>query len=254
LADQDPDQDQYIAALIQLHQGLERLGPGDASFSRDLLARLPALPPSPRIADLGCGTGAGSLILAAWFNTEIWAVDLARDCLDQLEHRAEAQGLRPLIRTVEADMGHLDWPPACLDLLWSEGAAYTLTFPGALAAWRPLLKVGGLAVISEISWFTDDIPAPVGTYWSQVYPAIASEAENVNRAIAAGFQVLEIHRLPATAWWQNYYHPLKQNLQVHRATTDPVIQAVIQEMDVEMELFERYSDIYGYTVYLLKAI
>jgi len=57
-------QAEYITALINLHRGLDRQGPGDADFSRHILSLLSALPPKPRIADLGCGSGAGALLLA----------------------------------------------------------------------------------------------------------------------------------------------------------------------------------------------
>ena len=136
----------HIQALIELHRGLERQGPGDPAFSEHILSLLPELPPKPRIVDLGCGAGAGALILAKWFKTQVTAVDFSRPFLDELKNRARAQGLDHLIETVEADMGNLDWPTACVDLLWSEGAAYNLTFEGALNSWRPLMAPAGLAV------------------------------------------------------------------------------------------------------------
>ena len=58
-------QQKYIAALIRLHSGLERQGPGDIDFSEFIITQLPKLPPNPRIADIGCGAGAGALFLAA---------------------------------------------------------------------------------------------------------------------------------------------------------------------------------------------
>lgn len=42
------------------------------------------------------------------------------------------------MRTVRADFAALGWPAGALDLLWSQRAAYHLTFAGALRAWRPL--------------------------------------------------------------------------------------------------------------------
>ena len=245
-------QDPVIDALIELHRGLDRQGPGDEALARKILSQLPPLPAQPTIADLGCGTGASAVLLADWFKTTVRAVDLSRDFLAEAAQRAERLGLQGHIQWVEADFGVLDWPPEELDLLWSEGAAYNLTFAGALAAWKPLLKPGGLAVISELSWFTEQIPEAVQIYWQIAYPAIASEAENAQSAIAQGFEVLGIHRIPAAAWWQNYYNPLKAKMQTLRPTADPTMQAVIQETELEMEMFQRYSEVYGYSVYLLK--
>ena len=242
-----------IKALIELNRGLERLGPGDAAFTKHILSILPELPQNPCIVDLGSGTGAGTLILADWYKTKITAVDFSALFLAELQSHAKSRGLDHLIRTEEKDIGNLNWPVASIDLLWSEGAAYNLTFEGALEAWRPLMAANGLAVISEISWFTDKIPGPVRVYWEKAYPAIAGETENSRRANAAGFAVLDIHRLPTQAWWTNYYEPLKERIHILRPSADPVMQEVIDETEIEIELLKNCKDSYGYSFYLLKA-
>jgi serine/threonine-protein kinase HipA len=247
-------QSKQIEALIELHRGLERLGPGDAAFTKHILSILPKLPENPRIVDLGSGTGAGTLILADWYKTKITAVDFSAPFLAELQSHAKAHGLDHLIRTEEGDIGDLKWPAASIDLLWSEGAAYNLTFEGALKAWRPLMAPNGLAVISEISWFTDEIPGPVREYWEKAYPAIASEPENLRRAAAAGYEVLGIHRLPSQAWWTHYYEPLKERMDILRPSAEPVMQDVIDEVEIEIELFKNCEDSYGYSFYLLKAV
>jgi serine/threonine-protein kinase HipA len=248
------EHDEQIKALIELHRGLKRQGPGDPAFSKQMLSLLPELPSNPRIVDLGCGAGAGALILAECYKAQVTAVDFSRPFLDGLEAQAEAQGLDHLIETVEADMGNLDWPPAGIDLLWSEGAAYNLTFEGALNTWRPLLAPDGLAVISEITWFTTDIPAPVLEFWQQAYPQMASEKENARLARSSGFEVLGIHRLPTQAWWTHYYDPLNERMEALRPSADPVMQAVIEETETEIAFFEKYSDCYGYAFFLLQAV
>jgi serine/threonine-protein kinase HipA len=247
------EHDAQIIALIELHRGLERQGPGDPAFSEHILTTLPELPPNPRIVDLGCGAGAGALILARWSGTTITAVDFARPFLDDLESRARAQGLDHLIKTVEADIGNLNWPPGSIDLLWSEGAAYNLTFEGALKTWRPLMAPNGIAVISEITWFTSDIPVPVLEFWQEAYPQIASESQNTALARTAGFDVLGVHRLPNQAWWTYYYDPLIERMETLRPSADPLVQRVIKETDAEIAFFKKYGDCYGYAFYLLKA-
>jgi SAM-dependent methyltransferase len=247
------EQDAQIAALIELHRGLERLGPGDAAFSRRILAGLPRLPAEPGIADLGCGAGSGALLLAEWFGMPVRAVDLSREFLDELEARAQQLGLAHLVEPIEADIGRLDWPAGAIDLLWSEGAAYNLGFATALRQWRPLLAPGGVAVISELSWFNDNIPAPARTYWEHAYPEIGSEADNAAHARAEGFEVLGVRRLPAAAWWNNYYGPLQARIDALHGQAGVVMQAVIRETEAEMALFRSYSDVYGYAFYLLRA-
>lgn len=153
----DPQAD-YIAALIHLHAGLDRKGPGDAHFSEQLLRQISGLPQQPRIADLGCGNGAGALQLAQHYQATVLAVDAASVFIAELEARARQAGLEHLITPICGDMANLNWPTGSLDLIWSEGAAYNLGFEAALQCWRPFLAEAGVAVISEMSWFTDHPP------------------------------------------------------------------------------------------------
>lgn len=252
-----------MAALIELHRGLERQGPGDADFSFQILSNLTSLPPKPRIADLGCGAGAGALLLAKHYQCEVAAVDSSSVFLEDLVARAKQANLEHWITPIQADMGKLEWPAASIDLLWSEGAAYNLGFEQALKRWRPLLAHNGIAVVSELSWFTEDVPEgvpkdvpkdvpePAIAYWQNAYPTMGTEAENRARASRSDFTVLSTHRLPNRAWWVNYYDPLHHRMQQIEIT--PTIQSVIDETETEIELFERFSDFYGYTFYVLKV-
>ena len=247
------EQEKYIRALIELHRGLERQGPGDTDFSDYIISQLPELPTNPRIADIGCGTGAGTLFLADKFRSKVRAVDISRDFLDELDNRAKQRGLEHLVETIECDMKSLDWKPESIDLLWSEGAAYNLTFEGALKAWRPLMAANGIAVISEISYFTSTVPESLRVYWQEAYPAIGTESENSNHANSAGFEVLGIHRLPSKAWWDNYYGPLRENMNSFMYSEDHIMQAVIEETEGEMKLFEEHEKHYGYSFYIMKT-
>ena len=247
-------QQQYIQALIELHRGLERQGPGDFDYSNFVLSQLPSLPPLPRIADIGCGAGVGALLLAERFKAKVLAVDFSRDFLDELEVNAKQRGIGHLIETVECDMGSLDWAPESIDLLWSEGAAYNLTFEGALKAWRPFVAANGIAVISEMSYFTNEVPESVRDYWDNAYPAIGTEEDNRNHAVSSGFEVLATHRLPSAAWWDNYYDPLRERMQSFKNSKNQIMQSVISETEQEMSFFKEYSKYYGYTFFILKAV
>jgi ubiquinone/menaquinone biosynthesis C-methylase UbiE len=240
----------YISALIDLHRGLNRQGPGDDDFSRQILSGLTTLPPKPRIADLGCGSGTATLLLAQHYQSTVKAVDFSAAFIDELKVRAKQAGLEHLITPIHGDMAELDWPAGSIDLLWSEGAAYNLGFASALKAWRPLLAHNGIAVISEMSWFTDDAPAIARAYWQDAYPTMGTETENRDRAREAGFHVLTTHRLPSQAWWRNYYEPLRQRMTQVELT--PTMQSVIRETEEEMQMFKQFSDAYGYTFYILQ--
>jgi ubiquinone/menaquinone biosynthesis C-methylase UbiE len=248
---------EYIAALTDLHRGLDRQGPGDRDFVHTILRMLPSLPPKPRIADLGCGSGASALQLAQHYQSMVKAVDASPVFIDELNVRVQQAGLEDLIIPICGDMATLPWEKGSIDLLWSEGAAYNLGFQKALTLWRPLVAEGGIAVISEMSWFTDNAPGEAIAFWQNAYAEMGTESENATRAQEAGFSVLSTHRLPSQAWWKNYYDPLRermQHFQLHPIDLSPTMQLVIDETEEEMRLFQAFSDFYGYTFYVLKAV
>lgn len=247
--------DATTAALIELHAPLERQGPGDVALARQILDALaPRLPAKPRMADLGCGAGAGALLLARTFGCRVRAVDASAAFVASLKERARAAGLDDLVEATVGDMASLDWPAGSLDLLWSEGAAYCIGFERALVLWRPLLAAGGFAVVSELSRFADPLPEPARRYWEAAYPSMGSERENRERASRAGYAVLRTHRLPSEAWWTSYYEPLRERLEDLRDRNDPVMQSVLRETQQEMQLFERFHARYGYTYYVLERV
>jgi hypothetical protein len=156
-------------------------------------------------------------------------------------------------------MAKLDWSVGSVDLLWSEGAAYNLGFEQALKIWRPLVSKKGIAVISEMSWFTDELREPLAlsqvegavAYWQNAYPMMGNEFENIVRANRSGFKVLSTQRLPSQVWWLNYYQPLRER--IGQLEISPSSSSVIRETEEEMKLFEKFSNFYGYTFYVLQA-
>lgn len=239
------------AAFFRLFEGLPRQGPGSDAWTRAALGGLPPLPPAPRVLDLGCGAGRQTLVLAEALQTRVRAVDLHQPFLDQLNESARARGLADLVETRCADMAALDLAPGSVDLLWSEGAIYLLGFEAGLRLWRPLLAPGGLAVVSECSWLSEDPPAAALAFFGAGYPGMGSIARNRARAENAGFELLDSWPLPAAAWWDDYYSPLAERMTALEG--DPALAAAIAETRHEIELFRRCGDSYGYVFYLMRA-
>ncbi|MFP2926344.1 SAM-dependent methyltransferase [Pyxidicoccus sp. 3LG] len=241
-----------LDAFFTLYSGLPRYGPGHEACTREALKRLPALPPSPRVLDVGCGNGSQTLVLADSLRTRVLAVDLHAPFLDELQQAARARNLEGLIETRQADMGALELPTGSVDLLWSEGAIYHLGFGPGLRRWRPLLAPGGCAAVTECTWLTDTRPADVARFWADAYPTMGNLAENRATAEAEGYEVLDTFTLPPSAWWDSYYTPLLQRVEQLRPTADAALREVIAATEAEIDLFRRHGDTYGYVFYLLR--
>ena len=239
--------------IFQLFEGLPRGGPGSDAETLAALERLPALPDSARVLDLGCGPGRQTRVLARALQTVVEGVDVHRPFLDQLERAAADAGLSQLVRATEGDMGALALPPASVDLIWSEGAIYLLGFEAGLRTWRPWLKPGGLVVVSEATWFSAEPPAAARAFWDVGYPDMQTIAGNRARAEAAGYEVLDAWPLPSAAWWPEYYEPLLARVTALEAgEPDAVMAAVLAETRREIELFRAHHDSYGYAFYALQ--
>ena len=116
---------------------------------RDLL--LGVLPPAPaRIADLGCGTGTLSLLLA----DEGYAVD-GIDFSPEMVRRAVAKaGGRDDVRFLEADAAAPPLAPGSYDVVLCRHVLWAMPDPtAALRTWLGLLAPGGRLVLVEGRWF-----------------------------------------------------------------------------------------------------
>jgi hypothetical protein len=83
---------------------------------------------------------------------------------------------------------------------------------------------------------------------------MASREENVRRAQRCGYRVLEHFALPAEAWWTHYYTPLGQRLAELRAryAGEEEALAVLDGEALEIDLFRKYHQYYGYVFYVLE--
>jgi SAM-dependent methyltransferase len=125
-------------------------GLGDPSTRaawRSLL--LDVLPPAPaRVADLGCGTGTLSLLLAE----EGYAVD-GLDFSPEMVRRARAKVPGATFQVSDAAAPGLE--PAAYDVVLSRHVLWAMPDPvAAFGRWVDLLRPGGRVVLVEGSWST----------------------------------------------------------------------------------------------------
>ncbi|ETR66946.1 MAG: type 11 methyltransferase, partial [Candidatus Magnetoglobus multicellularis str. Araruama] len=152
--------------LIDLHKSAIRQGPGsDAETEKALELSMIDRSAPLKIADIGCGTGASTLLLARLLKAQITAVDFLQEFLEELEDRAKNMGLSEKITTLSCSMDNLPFEEEEYDVIWSEGAIYNIGFEKGVKDWNRYLKVGGLLVVSEITWITGSRPSELQKYW-----------------------------------------------------------------------------------------
>ena len=154
--------------IIDFHKNNPRQGPGSQQSTIKALQFLPQLTPQAQLLDVGCGTGAQTMVLSEQTPAHITAVDSSKEFLSILKHKALQQGIMNRLTVKEMDMEQLAFAPESLDVIWAEGAIYNIGFSRGIREWRPLLKKDGYLVVSEISWLTPQRPQIVNKYWTEV--------------------------------------------------------------------------------------
>ncbi len=240
--------------VFELFEELPRQGPGSAEATRRALACVPDLPDDAVILDAGCGTGAQTLVLAQGTKGRVLAVDQHESFVAKLTQQAADAGLHERILPLRADMTRLPFPEGCFDLIWSEGAIYTIGLRTGLKGWRRLLKPRGSLVFSELSWLVDAPPAEAAAFWSTAYPAMQTVERNRAIALEEGYRVVTQFQLPDEGWWQSYYEPMLVRLPVlrERYASDPVALQLLAEQEREIDIYRRYSQSFGYVFYVLQ--
>ncbi len=241
--------------LIDLYKRTYRQGPGGDAASEKALSLTRTDRTAPvTIADIGCGTGASTLFLARVLNARITAVDFLHNFLEVLESRAENMGLSEKITTLCCSMDKLPFEEAAYDILWSEGAIYTIGFERGVQDWRRFLKVGGFLVVSELTWMTASRPSALQQYWEGEYPEIDVASSKIGILEKHGYAPVGYFVLPEQCWLENYYRPLQKSFPdfLSRNNHSEAAQALVEAENQEIELYETYKAHYSYGFYVAR--
>jgi SAM-dependent methyltransferase len=234
-----------------LFGGMEKLGPGGNAHTLHVLHLLPKQQ-FRVVVDAGCGTGRQTLALAKELGTVVHAVDSYEPFLNDLVRRAREAKVEQLVQRHCMDMKDIPQVFQDIDLLWSEGAAYNIGFPNALATWASAMIPDGFAVISELSWLKAQAPDAVREFFRSGYPDMQSVQHNMAVAERAGYNVLTTYTLPRAAWVDGYYDVLAPRAKALLDHPDPSVRDFAAETVREIEVFECSEGSYGYVFYVLQ--
>lgn len=243
--------------IVDLHRRNRRQGPGSDQTTRDLIS-LAGLDRSRRlrIADIGCGTGAASFVLAETLDADVVSVDLVGTFLDELRERAGRRGVADRIVPLEASMTDLPFADGEFDVIWSEGAVYSMGFADGVAAWRRFLAPDGVLVLSEITWLTATRPTALEEHWRSEYPEIDVASAKLAVLERNGFSPLAYVTLPPQCWQQEYYEPLLAGLDAfcERHGNSAAAHRIADAERTEAALYEEYHQFYGYGAYVARRM
>lgn len=248
---------EYLNLLVDLHKHTERQGPGSAKMTKKAI-NLAGISSSTKlnIADMGCGTGASTIVLAKELKANITGVDFLEEFLDILAKKSNELDLGSYINTLNCSIDQLPFKDEEFDVIWSEGAIYNIGFEKGVNYWKKFLKKDGKLVVSEITWLTEDRPDHLEKYWKEAYPEIASASEKMRILEKAGFSPIAYFVLPENCWLDHYYLPLNKTYDnfAKRNSSKPHTSEIIQTSKQEQKLYEANRNYYSYGVYIAQKV
>jgi ubiquinone/menaquinone biosynthesis C-methylase UbiE len=209
-----------------------------------------------KIADIGCGTGSATMVLARSLNARITAVDFLPDFVEVLKANAENEGLTKKINPIVCSMDNLQFDHEEYDVIWSEGAIYNIGFENGIRDWKRFLKPGGLLVVSEITWTTNDRPFEIQKYWESEYPEISTASSKISILENRGYSPVAYFVLPERCWLDNYYRPMQNSFAefLARNANNDQAQAIVEAEKKEIALYEKFKKHYSYGVYIARKL
>ncbi len=235
---------------------MERQGPGSPEVTLQALGFIDNLTDNSRIADLGCGTGGQTMVLAKHAPGEITGVDLLPAFVDIFNRNAQQASLQDRVKAVVGSMDNLPFQAGELDLIWSEGAIYNIGFERGLNEWRRYLKPGGYIAVSEVSWLTDGHPAEIDDFWMGAYPGIDTMPNQVAKVWKAGYLPVATFVLPENCWTEHYFIPKRAAREafLSKYAGNRVAEEFAALQADEEELYRKYKRFYGYTFFIARKV
>ena len=256
LVHSEPMYDLDIRLIGEFFKGLDRQGPGgDRETLRALDVIQSTLPESVMVADMGCGTGRATMLLAERLRGHLKAVDLLSSMLQGLRERFAGSPFADRVDPLQASMEALPFAPQTFDLIWAEGSIYNVGFERGLRLWHDLLRPKGWVAVTECSWLGSKRPTScrwIEDNFSEIAP-IATKIEQMQRC---GYHPVAHFTLPSECWVDNYYKPMQQRIPgfLNDHPADRSAQHLVAMLQEEIHCYMRWGDTYGYVFYIGRKV
>jgi ubiquinone/menaquinone biosynthesis C-methylase UbiE len=242
--------------ICEYFSTLERQGPGSLEVTIKALSFIDNLSNTSKIADIGCGTGGQTIVLANQTDATIVGIDLFPAFINLFNLHFQKHNLQDKVKGIVGSMDNLPFLPEELDLIWSEGAIYNIGFERGLAEWKQFLKQGGYIAVSEVSWFTDERPDEITAFWQDAYSEIDTIPRKMAQMQACGYIPVASFILPENCWIDHFYKPQVQAQEefLKKYKGNKIAQELVANERYEAQMYSKYKEYYGYVFYIGKKV
>lgn len=250
--DNDSTHEFDLKLICDYFSRVERQGPGSPEVTIKALSFIDDLAAVAKVADIGCGTGGQTRVLAEQTSAQITGLDLFPEFVALFNAESERRRLQDRVQALVGSMEKLPFRDHELDLIWSEGAIYNLGFERGINEWRRFLRPAGSIAVSEVSWLTVERPAEIDAFWNEAYPEIDLISRKVAQMEKAGYIPVAAFVLPENCWTTHFYDRQaavqKQFIEDHAGHT--AAEALVKTQREEARLYREYKDFFGYVFYI----
>jgi len=239
----------------EVFEHLPRQGPGNRSCAVRALALCRELPEAPAVLDLGCGVGGQTFHLADELpSATILAMDSHAPSIERLQAAIIRRGVSHRLTAVVGDMADPEQPPASFDLIYSEGALYSIGLRNALRVCHGLVRPGGYLAFTDAIWRKDNPPPAVKTSFDLDYPTMGALEDDLAALRDCGFDVVGHFTLPDEAWWDDFYTPMETRIKELRPryAGDHEASAILDQLAGEPEMHRRHAEYYAYEFFVAR--
>lgn len=242
--------------ICDFFSNTERQGPGSPESTLKALSFIDNLTDNSLIADIGCGTGGQTMVLAQHAPGNITGFDLFPAFIDRFNNNAAKLNLQDRVKGVVRSMDNLPFQNEELDLIWSEGAIYNIGFERGLKEWHKFLKPGGYIAVTESSWFTEKRPAEIENYCMPHFPEMDTISGKVSVLQKSGYVSVATFILPTTCWTDHYFAPLVKTREMflNKYAGNEIAEEFVELQRYDAEMYQKYNEFYGYVFYIGKKI
>ncbi|MCQ2236423.1 MAG: class I SAM-dependent methyltransferase [Bacteroidales bacterium] len=241
--------------IAEFFSALPQQGPGSDAMTLRAMKYLSSIPRDARIADLGCGTGRQTALLAKSFpEAEILAEDLLPEALEGLKSRMIVNHINN-VYPVECSMDALPWEKESLDVIWAEGSIYNIGFERGLGYWHDFLKPSGILALTDCCYLLDERPDDDG-WLERNFVDITFVADKVAIMEHKGYKLLGSFSLPSSCWTEDYYKPMLPAMARFLSDNpgNPTAEFFVARLHEEMDHYKRFGAYYGYVFFIARKV
>jgi ubiquinone/menaquinone biosynthesis C-methylase UbiE len=235
---------------------LERQGPGSTEATVKALSFIDILQNECNIADLGCGTGTQTMVLAQNTKGTITGIDIFPGFIKIFNDTAGKLGLQNRVKGIVGSMDNLSFKENEFDIIWSEGAIDHIGFKKGINYWKKFLKKDGYIAVTNLSWFTEERPAELEKYYLDAISKIGTIGQDILKMQKAGYIPVAAFVLSENCWTDTYFAPQEAVREkfLKKHAGDKTVEAFIADTKYEAELYSKYKQYYGYVFYIGKKL